>query len=252
MSRSKIVIVEDEPSLLGLLAAFLGEDYDVLTAKNGEEGISLFDANHVSLILLDVKMKGMDGVDVLRRIRGKSGTVPIIMMTGYSTHETAIKCADLGIQGYILKPPKLEDLKRRIDDCLGLKDTGQENVEDKELNDKLKNAGPIIKGALKVISDRYRDPALSRNLIAEAVGISEDYLSKQFHKGCGISIPEYISRVRMSEAAKQLVSANIRISEIAMSLGFSNLSYFSATFKKHFSMTPEQYRREKRIETRQV
>lgn len=247
MNSPRILIVEDEPSLLGLLAAFLGEHYEVLSARSGEEGCSLFDSNHVSLVLLDVKMKGIDGVETLRRIRGKSGTVPIIMMTGYSTHETAIKCADLGIQGYILKPPRLEDLKRRIDDCLGLKHTGQEDLEDKELNDKLKNAGPIIKGALKVISDRYRDPALSRNLIAEAVGISEDYLSKQFRRDCGISIPEYINRVRMTEASRQLASTNTRISEIALSFGFSNLSYFSATFKKYFNMTPEQYRREKRM-----
>lgn len=247
MGKPKILIIEDEPGLLGLFAEFLGEHYDVLSARSGEEGCSLFDNNHVSLILSDVKMKGIDGVETLRRIRAKSLTVPVIMMTGYSTHETAIKCADLGVQGYVLKPPKLEELKRRIDDCLGLKHTGQEDVEDKELNDKLRNAGPITKGALKVISDRYRDPALSRNLIAEAVGISEDYLSKHFHKDCGISIPEYINRVRMVEAAKQLASTNTRISEIALSFGFSNLSYFSATFKKHFNMTPEQYRREKRM-----
>lgn len=248
MGKPKILIIDDEPSLRALLAAFLGEHYDVLTAGAGDEGISLFDANHVSLILLDVKMKGIDGVETLRRIRAKSPTVPVIMMTGYSSHETAIKCANLGVQGYILKPPKLEELKGKIDNCLGIRHTGNEEVEKHYLGDKLKNAGPIVRGALKVISDRYRDPALSRNLIAEAVGISEDYLSKQFHKDCGISIPEYINILRVTAAGRQLAATNTKVSEIALSLGFSNLSYFSAIFKKHVSMTPEQYRREKRTE----
>ncbi len=248
MGRPKILIIEDEPSLLALFASFLGEHYDVLSARSGEEGFAHFDNNHVSLVLLDVKMKGMDGVDALRRIRGKSGTVPVIMMTGYSTHDVAIKCADLGVQGYVLKPPKLEDLRRRIGNCLGI---GQSellaDIKDEGLDEKLKSAGPIVKGALKIIHDRFRDPGLSRNLIAEAIGVCSDYLSKQFRRDCCISIPEYINRLRVAEAGRLLAATNTRISEIALSLGFSNLSYFSAIFKRHFNMTPEQFRREKRL-----
>lgn len=249
MSGSKILIVEDEPSILGLLASFLGEHYDVVTARNGEAGCSLFDTNHISLVLLDIKMAGIGGIEVLRCIRGKSSTIPVIVMTGYSTHETAVKCADLGVQGYVLKPPKLADLKRRIDNCLGFeqKELLGGPAGSAGLDERLHTAGQIVKGALKVIHSRYKDPALSRNLIAGAVGVCNDYLSKQFQKDCGISMPEYINRLRMSEAGNLLASSNRKISEIALSLGFSNLSYFSSIFKKHFDMTPEQFRREKRL-----
>lgn len=245
MSKPLILIIEDEPSILGLLASFLGEHYGVITARNGMEGCSLFDTNHVSLVLLDIKMAGIGGVEVLRRIRSKSSTVPVIVMTGYSTHDTAVICADLGVQGYIVKPPKLEDLKRRIDTILGVEQ--KDLMADIELEGRLKSAGQIVKGALKIVHERYRDPALSRNLIAEAVGISSDYLSKQFQKDCGISIPEYINRLRISEAGKLLATTNTKVSEIALSLGFSNMSYFSSIFKRHSGVTPEQYRREKRI-----
>lgn len=250
MAKHKILIIEDEPTLLALLSEFLGTCYEVLSARSGAEGCRLFDINPVSLILLDLKLRDMDGVEVLRLIRGKSLTTQVIILTGNSNHEAAVRCADLGVQGYILKPMKLEDLKRRVDHCLGINTHGiLDGIKDRELDEKLKAAGSIVKGALKVIHERYRDPSLSRNLIAEAVGISEDYLSKQFQKDCGFSIPEYIRRLRMAEAGKLLVSTNGKISEVAMSLGYSNLSYFSAIFKKHFDMTPEQYRRVKRIET---
>lgn len=249
MGRQKILIIDDEPSLLGLLAAYLGEHYDVLSANSGEEGCSLFDSNHVSLVLMDLKMKGIGGIEALRRIRGKSASVPVIVMTGYSTHDGAIRCADLGVQGYLLKPPRLDELKRRIDHALGMEQSGLlGDIEEKLSEEKMKSAGTIVKSALKVIHDRFRDPSLSRNLIAEAVGISDDYLSKQFHKDCGVSIPEYINRMRMAEAGRLLAATNTKISEIAVSQGFSSISYFSSMFKKHFEMTPEQYRREKRIE----
>lgn len=247
MAKPKILIIEDEPSLLGLFADFLGEDYDVLPARSGAEGLTHFDNNHVSLTLLDLKLRGMDGVEVLRHIRGKSSIAPVFVLTGNSSHEAAVRCADLGVQGYMLKPPKFKDLKRRIDKCLGVDKGGFiSGAEDRELDERLKSAGMIAKGALKVIHERYRDPSLSRHLIAAAIGISDDYLSKQFHKDCGFTIPEYINRLRMADAGKLLAAANTKVSEIASSLGFSNLSYFSALFKKQFGMTPEQYRREKR------
>jgi YesN/AraC family two-component response regulator len=248
MGKPKILIIDDEPSLLALFADYLGKDYDVLTAKSEAEGKSVFDANNVSLVLLDLKLRDTSGIEVLRRIRAKSSNVPVIVMTGYSSHETAIKCADLGVQGYMLKPSKLDDLKRRIDNCLGVDNNGAAAAfVDKALEERLKAAGLIVKGALKVIQGRFRDQALSRNLIAEAVGVSDDYLSKQFHQECGVSIPEYINRLRVNEAAKLLAATNTKVSEIAFSLGFSSPSYFSAIFKKHFDTTPEQYRRGKRL-----
>lgn len=248
MGKPQILIIEDEPSIRGLLASFLSEYFYVLSAKSGAEGCALFDSTPVSLVLLDMKMAEMDGVEVLRRIRSKSLSTPVIVMTGYSTHDTAVKCADLGVQGYILKPPKLDDLKRRIDSCLGINNVfSPAGIEDEALDEKLKTAGLIVKGALKVIHDRFRDPALGRTLIAEVVGVSDDYLSKQFQKDCGISMPEYINRLRISEAGRLLASTNAKISEIALTLGFSNVSYFSSTFKKHSGVTPEQYRREKRL-----
>lgn len=243
MGKPKILIVEDEPGLLGLMTTFLSEEYEVFPARRGDEGMVVFDNNHVSLVLLDIRLKGMDGIELLGHIRRKSATVPVIVLTGYSNHETAVRCADMSVQGYLLKPPKLEDLRRRIDSCLGTAGRPSDD-EMYKIND---SASPIVKIAMKVIHERFRDPALNRGLIAEAVGISDGYLGKQFHKECEVSIPEYINRLRMAEAARLLAATNSRVSEIAISLGISNLSYFSSIFKKHYKMTPEQYRREKRL-----
>lgn len=247
MERHKILVIDDDPIIRNLLVELLKEHYCPLSAENGSEGLSILGSNQIALTLLDIKLNGMDGIEVLRQIRGKPSDVPVLMMTGYSHHDMAVECANIGIQGYILKPFKPVELKQKIDSTI--RPERREvfrKTEYKELAKAVTSNDHIVKSALNVIHSRYKDPNLSRRFIADVLGISEEYLSKKFDNECGLSLPEYITGLRLIDAERLLRESEHKISKIAAFVGFSSLNYFSTVFKKRHNTTPLQYRIEKK------
>ncbi len=114
--EAKILIVEDEKPLRELLQIELSRTgYKVETAHDGEDGLSKFRDEIFNVVLLDVRMPGIDGVEVLRQMRGESTVPEIIMFTGHGTIETAVECIKLGAYDYLAKPIKLDELEMLID-----------------------------------------------------------------------------------------------------------------------------------------
>lgn len=247
VNSRQILLIDDDPFIRNLLVELLKDHYCVLSASDGKEGLSILESNDIALILLDIKMAGMDGIDVLRQIRAKPVDIPVLMMTGHSCHEMVVECANLGIQGYVLKPFRLEELKLKIDSSIRPERREVfKKAEYKELAKSVVSNDHIVKSALNVIHSRYKDPNLSRRLIADALGISEEYLSKKFDNECGLTLPEYITNLRLIDAERLLRESEHNISQVAAFIGFSSLSYFSTVFKKHHNTTPLQYRIEKK------
>ena len=123
MNKHSILIVDDEPGLLESLSILLEEDFNILTASNGKEGLSVFKANpSISLILLDLDMPAMNGVEALERIRDVDSKVKVLIMTGKSCHDYAYSCANLNVQGYMKKPVDPEELINSIKKELSIND----------------------------------------------------------------------------------------------------------------------------------
>lgn len=121
----KILIIEDEPLILSSLSEILSDKYDVLTAEEGISGLSLFKQAWPSLVLLDIDLPFLDGIDVLKNIREIDGHVPVLVLTGrYSTVAENMKltwttvCAKLGISGYLIKPVSPKKLLKKIEEVL--------------------------------------------------------------------------------------------------------------------------------------
>jgi len=107
--KETILIIEDEEDILTLLSRLLGsEGYNILTASNGREGLKQFEAHSPALILTDIRMPTMDGVEVLRKVKTKESDTEVIVLTGHSDEATAIDCLRLGAYDYFCKP--LEDI----------------------------------------------------------------------------------------------------------------------------------------------
>lgn len=246
-ARNKILIIDDDPFVRNMLVDLLQDHYCTLSAGDGRGGLSILDSHDIALTLLDIRMRGLSGVDVLQQIRGKPSDVPVLMMTGHSSHDIVVECANLGIQGYILKPFKLGELKQKIDSSIvSERSEVFTNAEYKQLDKRVVSNDHIVKSALNVIHSHYKDSNLSRRFIADALGISEEYLSKKFDSECGLSLPEYITNLRLIDAERLLRESEHNITRIAAFVGFSSLNYFSTVFKRRHNSTPLQYRIEKR------
>lgn len=121
MART-ILIIDDENNMRWVLNRALEKaGYDAITASHGDEGLRLFARHAVDLVLLDLKMPGMDGLSVLREIRQRSGQIPILLLTAYASVSTAVEALKLGATDYVRKPFDLEELLTKISDTLQVK-----------------------------------------------------------------------------------------------------------------------------------
>src|SRR5512142_111352 len=115
---SKILVVDDEQSLRDFLAIMLKkEGHDVVTAENGTHALKAVQAEIFDLIISDVKMPGIDGIEVLKNVKEVSPETVVIMITAYATAETAVEAMKLGASDYIIKPFKVDELKMTISNC---------------------------------------------------------------------------------------------------------------------------------------
>ncbi|MFO7819690.1 MAG: response regulator [Halanaerobacter sp.] len=125
--EDKILIVDDEKNIRLTLRKCLEEDYKVVTAVNGEDALNQFEAEKFKVILLDLKLPGLDGFEVLEKIKEKDQTVKVIMITGYGSVETAVESMKLGAIDYLRKPFTPDEIKEIVKEVIA-----RENAELKE------------------------------------------------------------------------------------------------------------------------
>lgn len=243
MAKPSLLIVDDEPHLLKSLSAVLEEEFHVMTASNGQEGLSIIKAYRLSLILLDLQMPGMTGVEMLEKVRNTNNKTPILIITGNSCHEWAEKCADMNVQGYINKPIDIERLKVRIKKVLGMEDFEVlRELWGDDYETKITAVSATIRKALHFMGQNYQQD-LTRDKVAGYLNISLDYLSRQFHKECELHLMEYLNLVRMYKSQELLRDNSRKIKDIAVSVGITDDKYFCRLFKKHTSLTPKEFRK---------
>ncbi len=128
MPQTKLLVIDDEVGIQNLLFRVLkGEGYDVRTAGSGEEGVALAQEDAPDLVLCDIKMPGMDGIETLAKLKELSESIEAIMLTAHSTVESAVSAMKLGAADYLKKPFDIEELKIIINKCLGLADLKKDN-----------------------------------------------------------------------------------------------------------------------------
>lgn len=119
----KILIIDDEEEFVSYMKANieLRDGYEVITALDGEEGLKAAESGKPDLVLLDIKMPGMDGFEVLKRLKENKNTksIPVIMVTARTDDDTMMEALKLHDNGYVVKPVKIEELEEKMEDALG-------------------------------------------------------------------------------------------------------------------------------------
>ena len=243
MEKPSILIIDNEPGFLSSLEMLLSADFNVYTAANGREGLHIIKSNDfISMILLDLEMPVMNGVEMLRSIRDEDSEIKVIIMTGRSCHSWAAECADLNIQGYIRKPFDPPRLISRIKSHLKINESEFfRTMWGDNFIVYMASFSPSVKRVLALVEKKFRS-SLSREDMAGRLKMSPQHLSRIFSKECGMSLSRYINERRIFES-KLLLSneEKVNISHVAVKVGLEESNYFSRMFKKYTGITPGEY-----------
>lgn len=245
----KILLVEDNEELLGLMMRLLSHDYQVVAARNGREGIEAAENQGVDLIVSDVMMPEMDGIEFCRYIKGKLELchIPVILLTAKQSEEDKIAGYDSGADSYLTKPFSLSLLHSRIKGLLKNRERTARDfkkqmvLETKELNyTSLDEA--FMQKAVDCIYQQLDNSEFDVEQFTQAMGTSKSALYAKLKSLTGLHTSAFIRNIRL-KAACQLIEEKkkIRISELAYAVGFNDAKYFSACFKKEFGMLPTEY-----------
>lgn len=242
----KVLIVDDEaPVRRGVVA---GIDWASLgctvvgEAADGEEGIAAAERYRPELIITDVRMPRMDGLEMLRVLRERGSRAHVIVLTAHNDFECVRSALRLGAADYLLKPFRERELRSAIErvrrqDVAVSPRAARDDLPDFPSGDKSK----YVLQTLAYITEHYADADISIAAIARSVSISEGHLSHVFKKETGFTTLGYLTQYRIHRARCLLSDCRYKVYEVAGMVGYRDVAHFSSTFKKHTGLSPSEY-----------
>jgi two-component system response regulator AtoC len=187
MSRGRILAIDDEPNIRRLIQSeFKLEGYDISLAQDGEEGLKLLDDQVFDVVLLDIKLPRMNGIEVLKRLKEKAPQTEVLMITGYGDIKTAVESLKLGAREYITKPFKLDELLALVNQIVSQKGTSQKAAPAPSLAVSRKDDG-FVRCPSKAMQQVYdmldrAAPSDQTILIQGETGVGKDVMAYQIHQ----------------------------------------------------------------------
>lgn len=239
------LVVDDSDDMLEFLRDGLRHDFHVITAGSGAEAIRLLDSIRPAIVLTDLMMPGIDGIELCRRIKATAAhsSTPVIILTAKHDINAKLEGFTIGADDYITKPfnvellllkmKKLVSLTRKNGTSLINPDPG--SIKITPLDEK------IVEKAVKYVVTNIKRPELSVEELSSHLGMSRVHLYKKLKATTGKTPVEFIRLIRLKRGAQMLRESQLNVSEIAFQLGFNNPKYFSKYFKEEFGVLPSVY-----------
>ena len=247
--RKTILVVEDEKEIHQFLDEILGEKYKLISAYNGVEALGILETELPDIIISDVMMPIMDGVELCRRIKEDINTchIPFIMLTAKDSVQHRIEGLKSGANSYIPKPFYPDHLLVRIQKLLEEKEsilkhfTKDNFVESLSTFPDNQEEKIFIKKIIELIRKNIDKENLQSSFIETELGVSNSQLYRKIKEIFGFSPTDLIRTIRLKYAAELLRLNKLTVSEICYQSGFNNRSYFYREFNKMYKMTPKNY-----------
>ena len=245
----RVLIVEDNPELLMLMQHMLRAHYRVFVAQNGKEALEIIHKTELDLIVSDVMMPEMDGLELTRTIKVDDNYkhLPIILLTAKTQAEDQQEALLIGADEYLTKPFRLSDLKLRIDNIIENRKRAQQEFTQRPNDNIAQEATPspeqefLIK-AMSCVHTHLDDADYDRDAFAADMGASPSTLYNKLRAITGMNVSIFIRDIRMKEAYRLAESnPNLRVSDLAYNVGFQDPKYFSTCFKKQFGIQPKEF-----------
>lgn len=241
-----LLIVDDEPIIrkgIKELVDFTALEIDtVVEASDGETAIKVFQTAQPDLVLLDINLPHINGLDLAERFKAQSPRVKIAMMTGYDYLEYALSAIKIGVDEYLLKPVSKDDvtavilkLKKQMAKQSLMAESGERQLMPSDDSDYGQEMYDIIAKA-------YSDHDFSLTQLAQDMCLSPSYVSSLFKQHFGLAFQDYLLKLRLEKARVLVLSTHLKNYEIAERVGFEDANYFGTRFKQKFGLSPGQYR----------
>lgn len=244
-----LLVIEDNEDLLTLLVRLLSADYTIVTARTGREGLTRMEEEEIDLVVSDIMMPEMDGIEFCKQVKGNLQTchIPIVLLTAKSREQDRVEAYDSGADGFITKPFNLSVLHAKINNLLKAKERGihdfkkQLVFEAKELNYTSLDED-FLQRTIDLLHSHLSDPDLDQQTFLDELGLSKSTFYRKIKSLTGLSMSTFIRNIRLKAACRLMEEKrNMRISEVAYAVGFNDPKYFSSCFKKEFGVQPSEY-----------
>lgn len=249
-----VVIVEDSVLLRqGMILTFDWRAVNCYVAgesDNGEDGLALIREIRPDIVITDIRMPGMDGLEMIEKLRESGSETVCIVVSAYNEFDYAQRAIRFGVAEFLVKPFEMRELCGALQNAAKRADRVRQvqQIEEKKIvlfGDFLAEEGDLkgkyAEQAVAFIKEHYAE-SVGVGDIAEALSMSESHLSRVFKESMGYTLGEYLVNYRMSVACEMLPDVNLRISEVANRVGYGDQRYFSVVFKRIVGMTPNAYR----------
>lgn len=250
--KELVLLIDDNPDILKYLDGLLDGKYDLIYANNGEEGVEKAKRYIPDLIVSDIMMPKMNGIELCNVLKKTTETthIPIILLTAKGNTESIQEGYQFGADDYIVKPFSGQVLQSRIRNILDIRkqlrdyflNRGLVKLEDfNDNNSLLDQEKEFLNSLTQVILDNLDQEKLDVWDVAQNMGMSRTSLFRKLKAVTGLNINQFIRKVKLDKAAELIQSGNYTIAQASYEVGFNNVKYFRKLFKEQFEKLPSEY-----------
>lgn len=247
-AKAVVLLVEDNDELRQFLARHLAADYRTFSAANGQEALDVLDTHAVDLVVSDIVMPGIDGLELAAAIKQNEwfAHIPVVLLSAKTNTQTKVEGLQYGADAYIEKPFSMPVLKAQISSLI----ENRRKIIDKFSRSPFipyasiahnKKDEDFLNKLNKIIEQNMADDRFSIEKLADAMCMSQSNLQRKIKGIAGMVPGDYIRVIKLKKAAELLRSGEYRINEISFLVGFGSPSYFSKCFQKQFGMLPKDF-----------
>jgi len=248
-AENTVLLVEDNPELRAVIKDTLWKYFNVIEARDGDEGLKLSKYHIPDIIISDILMPNMDGMEMCSYLKENPITqhIPIILLTAIDSQESSIRGFDTGADDYITKPFNENVLIARIQNLIDsrkilMESIGGKLLSRKNVKSRAKEDQEFIKKCMEVIYKNAASEDFHLKQLAMAMNMSQSTLYRKIKQLTGMKAVDFLKKTKLQLAASLLLKKNMSISEVAWESGFTDEKYFSKCFAEEFGDVPSKYK----------
>lgn len=247
-TRSTVLVVEDNVDLRTFITHRLNKLYNIYEAANGVEGLKLAQKVDPDLVISDVMMPKMDGLELCASIKNNLDTshIPIILLTAKSSVENQLEGLHVGADDYLPKPFNFEILEARVSNLIETRNKlraqflGKGELSLDELTSSTRDQ-KFLELALRTVEQHMENSDFGVTMFVSEMGISRSLLHKKLTALTNQSAADFINHLRLKKAENLLLTTDLNVSQVAYSVGYSDPKYFTRLFHKQYGASPTEF-----------